>query len=64
MKEGRFKGGKRGLARRTSLGEIEESMSGWVDAKALQEDLQSLVSLQVWPNLKWERRLGDEELAH
>ena len=23
-----------------------------------------LVSLQVWPNLKWERRLGDEEPAH
>ena len=22
------------------------------------------VSLQVWPNLKWERRLGDEEPAH
>ena len=22
-----------------------------------------LVSLQVWPNLKWERRLGDEEPA-
>ena len=23
-----------------------------------------LVSLQVWPNLKWKRRLGDEEPAH
>ena len=23
-----------------------------------------LVSLQVWPNLKWERRLGEEESTH
>ena len=23
-----------------------------------------LVSLQIWPNLKWEKRLGDEEPAH
>ena len=23
-----------------------------------------LVSFQVWPNLKWESRLGDEEPAH
>ena len=23
-----------------------------------------LVSLLVWPNLRWERRLGDEEPAH
>ena len=28
MKEGRFQGGKGGQARRASLGEVEESMSG------------------------------------
>ena len=48
--------------RKASLGEIEGSMSGSVDAKALQNDLQ--ISLQVWPNLKWERRLGDKELTY
>ena len=42
VKEGRFRGGKGGQARRASLEEVEGSMSGWVDAKALQDDLQSL----------------------
>ena len=42
VKEGRFQGGKGGQARRASLGDVEESMSGCVDAKALQDDLQSL----------------------
>ena len=42
MKEGRFQGDKRGQARRASLGEVEGSMSGRVDTKALQDDLQSL----------------------
>ena len=39
VKEGKFQGGKRGQARRTSLGEVEGSMSGLLHAKALQEDL-------------------------
>ena len=37
-------------------------MSRGVDAKALQEDLESLGL--VWPDLKWEKRLGDENPAH
>ena len=37
-----FKKERGGQARRASLGEVEECMSGWVDAKALQDDLQSL----------------------
>ena len=61
MKEGRFQGGQ---ARRASLGEVEGSMSGWVNVKALQEDLQSLGFTPQLAKLKWERRLEDEEPAH
>ena len=32
--------------------------------KAHEEDMQSLDYTQVWSNLKWKRRLGDEEPAH
>ena len=63
VKEDRFKGGKGGQPRRASLGYVIENMSGRVDAKALQL-CRVLVSLLVWPDLKWERRLGDEEPAH
>ena len=42
MKEGRLQGAKGVQAKRTSLAEVEERMSGGVDAKALQKDLQSL----------------------
>ena len=42
VKEGRFQGGKGGQARRASPEQVEGSMSGGVDAKALQHDLQSL----------------------
>ena len=42
MKEGRFQGGEEGQARKASLGDVEGSMSEWMDAKALQDDLQSL----------------------
>ena len=38
----RFQGGNGGQATRASLGDVEGSMSGRVDAKALQDDLQSL----------------------
>ena len=38
----RFQGGQGGQASRASLVEVEGSMSEWVDAKALQDDLQSL----------------------
>ena len=40
VKEGRFQGGKGGQATRAFLEQVEGSMSGWVDAKALQDDLQ------------------------
>ena len=42
VKEGRLQGGDGGQARRTSPVEVEGSMNGRVDAKALQMDLQSL----------------------
>ena len=42
VKEGRCQGGEGGQARRAFLGEVEGSMSSLVDAKALQDDLQSL----------------------
>ena len=42
VKESRFQEGEGGQAKGTFLGEVEESKSGWHDAIALQEDLQSL----------------------
>ena len=42
VKEGRFQGGQGGQARRASLKQVEGSMSGRVDARALQDNLQSL----------------------
>ena len=42
VKEGKFQGGKGGHAIRASIEEVEGSMSGWVDAKALQDNLQGL----------------------
>ena len=41
VKEGKFQG-ERGQAKTATLREIEGSMSGRVDAKALQQDPQSL----------------------
>ena len=42
MNEGRFQGEEGGQARRSSLEQVEGSMSGLVDAKALQDDLHSI----------------------
>ena len=42
MNEGRFQGEQGGEAMRASLEQVEGSMSRCVDAKALQDDLQSL----------------------
>ena len=42
VKEGRFQEIKGGQARRTSLKDVEGSMSELVDPKALHDDLQSL----------------------
>ena len=43
VKESRFQRGKEGQTRRTSLGEVEESMSGCVDAKSLRDICRVLV---------------------
>ena len=42
VNEGRFQRGQGGKATRASLEQVEGSTSGRVDAKALQDDLQSL----------------------
>ena len=42
VEEGRFQGGEGGQATRVSPGEVEGNMNEWVDAKPLQDDLQSL----------------------
>ena len=47
VKEGKFQGGEGGEAKRASLGEVEGNVSRGIS--------RVLVSLQVWPNLKWER---------
>ena len=51
-------------ARKASLGVVKKSMwSEWTQ-KLFRTICRVLVSLLVWPNLRWERRLGDEEPAH
>ena len=42
MKEKGFQGAEGGQAKRAFLGDVEGSLSGWVDAKALQDNPQSL----------------------
>ena len=64
VNKGRFHEGKGGQARRASLGEVEGSMRGEWTQKLSRTIYRVLVSLQVWPNLKQERRLGDEEPAY
>ena len=59
----RFQGGRRGHAKRTSL-KVGESVSGRWKQKLSMRIWRALVSLQLWPNLKWERRLGDERPAY
>ena len=63
MNEGRFQG-EGGKARRASLEQIEGSMSGELTQKVSRRICIVLVSLQVWPNMKWDKRLGDEKPAH
>ena len=48
VKEDGFQGGEVGQVKRASLGEVKASMSERVNAKALQNDLQSL---GLTPNL-------------
>ena len=63
VNEGKFQGGKGGRARRASLEQVE-ALAGEPTQKLSRTICRVLVSLLVWPNLKWKRRLGDEELAH
>ena len=35
-----------------------------MESKTLQESLEVLVSLEVWTNLKLEKKLEDEELSY
>ena len=64
VKECRLQG-EGGQARRAFLGEEKGSIRGceWTQ-KLYRIICRVLVSLQVWPNLKREKRWGDEEPAH
>ena len=64
MKEGRLQEGERGQAKRASLEQVEGSMSRRVDAKALQDDLQSLSLTPCLAKPEWEKELENEEPAH
>ena len=64
VKEDRFQGGKRGQAVRASLGEVEGSISGCVQAKALQDDLQSLGFTPSLAKPEMRKRLGGDGLTH
>ena len=60
-----FQGRKGGQVRRVFLVEIGESINEYEWMQKLSMKIcRVLVSLQVWPNLKWERRLGDEKPGH
>ena len=61
---GRFEGKKGGQAGRASPGDVKESLSMCVDAKAFQDFLQSLGFTPGLAKPGWERRLGDKEPAH
>ena len=56
-KEGRFQGEGR-QAKRSSLREVAGSMSEWVDAKAVQEDLQSLGFTPSLAESEMEKEVG------
>ena len=60
VKKGWFQGGEGGQARKAFLEKEEEegSMSGWVNAKALQDDLQSLGSTSCLAKPKMEKEVG------
>ena len=58
VKEGRFQGGQGGQAKKASLGKVEGSMSGWVDAKALQDYLLSLGFTPSLANPEMRKEVG------
>ena len=61
--KGGFQERNGGQARRASLGEVEV-LGGEKMQKLSRTIYKVLVSLHVWSNLKWERRLKDERPAH
>ena len=64
VKNGEFQGGEGGQARKASLGEVEESISWLVDAKALQEDLQSLGFTPSLAKPEMGKEAGRRRTAH
>ena len=63
--EGRQIVRRKGRARKKSLPRTSKRKhEGEWTQKLSRTICTVLVSLQVWPNLKWERRLGDEGPAH
>ena len=64
VNEGRFQGGEGGQARRASLGEVKGSMSGLVDAKILQKNLQSLHFTPSLAKPEMETEVGRQRAAY
>ena len=58
VNEGRFQGGEK-RASKESLPRRSRMKHEWTQ-KLSRTFCRILVSLHVWPNLKWERRLGNE----
>ena len=63
VKEGKFQGEEKGQAK-TFPGEVGEARAVEWTLQLSRRICRVLVLFQVWPNLKWERRLGDEGPAH
>ena len=62
--EGRQIPRTRGMTCKEKLRRSHSKREGVSERKSFAGKSGILVLLQVWPNLKWERRLGDEEPAH
>ena len=62
VKESRLQRREGGKTRRASLCEVKGSIS--ISKISPRRSAESWFHSQVWENLKWERRLGDEEPAH
>ena len=57
LKEGEFQGEKKKQAKIAFIGEVEGSLNGEWTQKFYRSIGRVLVSLQVWPSLKWKRKL-------
>ena len=64
VKEGRSQRGEGGQAKRTSLGEVGESMSGMVNPKALQENLESLGFITSLAKTEMGKEIERRRAAH